>query len=549
MPVLRDTDRAQIDSSYSNLQALTRIAGEFLEREMYLHAAAAAQIAARYGSYNHPGEFVSAQLEHVLRGIGRDGLRSREPRVEGRRPLRGAPPRVLHVLTAAKDIGGDSRFVWRWIERDSERRHSVALTEQLYFEVPEPLSAAVAARNGGVHVLDRGGANALQRAQALRDLATDVDIVFLHVYVEDIIPVIAFADRAALPPIVFVVQADHQFWIGVSVCDAFLHLRESGIALSERRRGIPRQRTALLSIPLEPPTRTLTRREAKKRLGLPEDAVLLLSIARAVKYTAIDGPSFPEAAERILARHPEALLMALGPQRAGSWEAVELRTGGRLRALGQRSDTAIFYQAADIYLDSFPFSSNTSLLEAGGYGIPLVSYFPYSSDSDVLGPGSPGLDGTLIRATDLVEYEESVSRLIESGKARLALGRKTRHCIRQLHSGEAWQSQVDRVYRAVAQMALDGAAVSAGVPRRPGETDHLLMRLYAGQAPLGRVIGWYGRHLPYHIRVRLLRKMMCLDRTFSFSMFLPGWLNQRVASRLKGWRRLPGMGRLLGATK
>jgi hypothetical protein len=400
-----------------------------------------------------------------------------------------------------------------------------------------------------VHVLDRAGANVLQRARALRDLAKDVDIVFLHVYVEDIVPVMAFADKTGLPPIVFVVQADHQFWAGVSVCDAFLHLRESGIALSEQRRGVPRERTALLSIPLEPVTRTLSREAAKKQLGLAEDAVLLLSIARGVKYSPISGPGFPEVLERILARHPQAVVIALGPQSTGQWELAAQRTGGRLRALGQRSDTALFYQAADIYLDSFPFSSNTSLLEAGGYGVPLVSYFPYSSDSDVIGPGSPGLDDSLIRATDFEEYEGALARLIGSQDARIMIGEYTRDRIRRLHSGDEWRAQLDRVYQTISQFDLNAAAAAASVPRRPGETDLLLTRLYAGQAPLGWVIGWYGRHLPYHIRVRLLLRMMRIDRSFSFGMFLPHWLSHRVARWLKGWRRLPGMNRLLGATK
>ena len=72
------------------------------------------------------------------------------------------------------------------------------------------------------------------------------------------------------------------------------------------------------------------------------------------------------------------------------------------------------------------------------------------------------------------------------------IGEYTRTRIRGLHSGDEWRDQLYRVYQTISQLDLNAAAVAAPVPRRPGETDLLLTRLYAGQAPLGWVIGWYG---------------------------------------------------------
>ena len=225
-----------------------------------------------------PVSLWSSELEEVA-----DDYRQKDGRGEiASRSVSDRLERVLHIVTAAKEVGGDSRFVWKWIDQDPQRSHPVALTEQLYFEIPAQLTRAVASSGGQVHVLDRGGADPVQRARVLRNLARDVDVVFLHVYPEDVVPVLAFSDKAGLPRVVFVAHADHQLWVGVSVCDLFVHLRETGLLLSAERRGIPPSRMALLPIPLEPTIRTIDRADAKKQLGLREDTVLLLSAARPV---------------------------------------------------------------------------------------------------------------------------------------------------------------------------------------------------------------------------------------------------------------------------
>ena len=82
----------------------------------------------------------------------------------------------------------------------------------------------MAASGGEVHVLDAGGAGALQRARGLRALAAQFDVVLLHVYVEDIVPLLAFFDAAHPTPVAFMVQADHQFFMGLSASQLVVHL-------------------------------------------------------------------------------------------------------------------------------------------------------------------------------------------------------------------------------------------------------------------------------------------------------------------------------------
>jgi glycosyltransferase involved in cell wall biosynthesis len=538
---------SRIPTAFATLQELLDLSQDCLEHRKYAQAVASAQMAALFAAYNHPGQFGSARLERILRRIGTDAI----PPNSGSTARRSCKvERVLHVLTAAKDIGGDSRFVWRWIQRDTGRRHSIALTEQLYFKVPGQFTDGVSARGGSIHVLDTAGAEPLERARALRRLASDADVVFLHVYVEDVIPVIAFASRAGLPPIVFVVQADHQFWTGLSVCDLFVHLRESGKRLSQARRGIDASRIATLPIPLEPSSAAGVGKSAAKRaLGCPEDTVLLLSIARAIKYQPIDGtvPSFPSALAPMINRHPNAMLLVVGPGQTGDWEEAARTTGGRIRALGQHSDTARLYEAADVYLDSFPFASNTSLLEAASYGVPLLTYFPYSEEAAVLGAGAPGLDSCLLRAESLEAYAAILTSLITDREARARNGRIARENIASVHMGAGWIQSLEALYRDVQMAALDTPVEIPQDGPHEGQLDCLLHSYNSPHFPLGWIVDWYARRLPYWCRVQLLIRILAITRSFAFSLFLPRSVQARVGGRLGSWRRLPAVSRWLSA--
>ena len=320
-----DPDRAvqeEIRQSLATFHRLVGTAEAFLAQKKYLEAAVAAQIAGSYASYNHTGAFASPRLEHVLLAIGSHTTGAVQ---DGGRRRSGVVRRVLHVVTAAADVGGDSRFVWRWIQKDTGRSHSVALTYQRDQELPQVLVDAVATSGGTSHVLD--AEDVIGRARALRRIARNADVVFLHVYPEDVVPLIAFANRANLPPIAFVVQADHQFWLGVGISDLIVHLRDSGRVLSVARRGIGPERMGFLPIPLDHVRSQNSRARAKEKLGFPEDTVVLLSIARAFKYEPSCGPGFAEVAAIITEKHTAT---------RSCWSLVQLTSASGKRAMTER---------------------------------------------------------------------------------------------------------------------------------------------------------------------------------------------------------------------
>jgi len=124
----------------------------------------------------------------------------------------------------------------------------------------------------------------------------------------------------------------------------------------------------------------------RAQLGLPAEAVVFGSTANVNKII----PDLQEVWTAILARVPGSmlLLMPYGPHWNHSYPEALFRDGflQRLRAAGVADDRLVVLSergwdrhdvrralgAADIYLDSFPFSGSTSLIEPMEAGLPIL---------------------------------------------------------------------------------------------------------------------------------------------------------------------------------
>jgi hypothetical protein len=417
---------------------------------------------------------------------------------------------VLHVLSYARPIGGDTRFVWRWIELDPSRRHSVAITSQdeADIEIPPDLARAVAATGGQVHSLGRPGARHLDRARELRSLCQDAHTVALHLFPYDIVPVIALAAGCDGVRKILVNQTDHTFWIGASVIDLLVHCRNQSPRFLTHRRGLDISRSAELPIPLPPISRGRSTSEAKRELGYGDDTIVLLTIATAFKYESAQGPSFLELVTPVLERMPKVVLIAIGPEPTGEWRAAEVHTKERVSALGARWDTDLFYDAADIYIDSYPFSSSTSLLEAGIRGVPLLAYCPPGPDTLILGPGAPGIETPLHRAGDPHAFRQLLSRLIADLDLRQQSGEAARDSILSKHTGAGWRAAVESLHQQLEAVSQAPTFVGQTEVFETGSLDLAVARLYRrAQTDLPAMIHRTVSEWPWWRRFRLLRQL------------------------------------------
>ncbi len=456
---------ARIRHHFEVFGGLLQASEDFGERREFVAAAAYAQMAAHYAYWNHGGLWASSRLEAVLAKVGRTLPVGRESNSVARPGRNETPRRILHVMTAAYAIGGHTRMIWRWIQQDRGRSHSLIITQQGSAPVPSQLIRAVNDSGGRVHFADNKIGGVLSWARLLREIALQYDQLVLHVHPHDVVPIIAFSQKDGRPPLIYVNHADHVFWLGVSISDVVAHLRESSLQISTARRGIQGERCAIIPVPLNHIARTMSRTEAKRQLGLPEDATVLFSIADAYKFEPILGEtSFVDALLPVLRSYQNTWLVVVGPDNAGQWKNASRESHGRIRTYGRRSDGAAFYQAADIYLDPFPFASTTSFLEAGSYELPLVSFCPFGGEARVLGGDSPELTETIVRTKSLAQYRAEIGKLIENRDLRLQLGEKTQRFILGAHVGEGWVQSLDRLHARAAKVLPAGIYMRPDVP-------------------------------------------------------------------------------------
>jgi len=433
---------ARLRHNYQEFRSLRSEAERCLRAGDLNSAAAYVEAAVTLARKRHCGFYRSEPLEQILTEIARRTLAAK---VEAARPARTKIDRVLHVATVLNEVGGLTRMMRRWIAADEGRHHSLALLRHPGAP-PSSVRQAVGARGGQIHMIGATRGGPVEWASALRKLSLDFDLVVLHVSNEDPTPGIAFADERNRPPVVLVNHADHAFWIGLSVCDLIASSRVSGERLVVERRGIPAQRHVTLPIQIDLPMRRHSRAEARAKLGLPAGGPLLVSVARGVKYRSMGGVSFADMHVEALLAHPDARLLVVGPGEPADWQEAIAATGGRILGRPETPDPSLAFEAADVYLDSYPFVSITSMLEAGGLGTPCVTLFPYPSDANVMSTDMPGLAPTIGFATSMADYNRILADWLSDPEAMRRRGDETAANVRRLHTTPKWLESLEALY-------------------------------------------------------------------------------------------------------
>lgn len=464
------SDVQRLDDNWAVLDRLVRRTESLARRGRGEQTAVAAMTAATFAWCNPSGVFASGPLEDVL---ARLGSTLSVPRGAARTRPEGTRPRVLHVATQLYGTGGHTQMLSSWLRLDRAREHHVCITGQEGRDVPDKISRVLAGPDA-LTLLDDGRPRLLDRAARLRELALDHDQVVLHVHPNDVVPAIALAlPSGERPEVLLVNHADHVFWLGVHVADRIVNLRTSGAGLNVERRGIPEARNALLVRPLVMRDRRLSRSEARAELGLPPDALVVASAADTYKYGAAAGETLLDVLLPVMRAHPEARLHVAGPDPDGDWSVLAAEDLGR--AWGLLPDVHTLLEAADVYVDSHPFSSLTSMLEAAWLDTPVLTLRSPDERLGVLGADTPELDDDLVVAGSGPELAAHVDRLLSDADARHRVGVSTGAAVRRFHADGAWAELAGKILDA--PPAAGPASAPASAVRGTGPLDQRLLQV------------------------------------------------------------------------
>ena len=249
------------------------------------------------------------------------------------------------------------------------------------------------------------------------------------------------------------------------------------------------------------------RSAAKALIGCDESTLVLLTIASPFKFASPGRVGLLDLILPVLAETDGVVLLAVGPT-AWDWAAADSRTQGRVKALGTRYDTGLLYAAADVYLDSVPFSSITSILEAGSYGVPLLGMVPPDADLLLLGPGAPGLNDVMEMAADPEDHRRLLRRLIRGQITAWAAASARERASCPSTPARAGTARCRR-FTALCSRRLPGAALHTR-PRTSFRRDSSALNALYGPANrrhVRRLLWKFLAPLPYRTRARIASRL------------------------------------------
>lgn len=191
--------------------------------------------------------------------------------------------------------------------------------------------------------------------------------------------------------------------------------------------GIPARKIRLIPNGLRIPTNLPTRAEARRSLGLPEEAFIVVSLAQLVAHKGI--ADVIEAVARVPDPCGDMMLVVAGdgPERGTLEQLAAARLGDGTRFLGRVPDTADVYAAADVFaLPSRMEGFGLVYVEAAFHGVPSIGA-NVGGVPDVIADGETGL---LVPQGDVPALATATERLRDSPELRHKLGEaaRTRAC-------------------------------------------------------------------------------------------------------------------------
>jgi hypothetical protein len=352
--------------------------------------------------------------------------------------------RVLHVLTEGYQTGGHTRLARRWIERDS-RQADIALTMQIN-PLPEGLRAAADATGGRLYDLRTAFPSFVARAEALRRLMNQADVVVLHVHPFDTVALAAAGLPGPRPPIVVENHADHTYWLGLGAADVVVNLRAAADGVCRERRDVPADRLVRLPLPIDSAPAATSRKSVRRELSLRPSQVAAVTVAAEYKTRPIWGEGFDAVLGSALTHCPDLVVFLVGVQAEGAWQTLQSAFPGRVRPMGVVPDVGALYPGMDVYLDSYPISSGTSILEAGATGLPVLSLHGQERYGEVYQADAPGLEHLGHAAAGLPAYLDALRKLVDDPAFRRERGDAAHQAILAAHSGPAWSEAMEQVY-------------------------------------------------------------------------------------------------------
>ncbi|MCC9622544.1 hypothetical protein LPB41_12650 [Thalassospira sp. MA62] len=310
--------------------------------------------------------------------------------------------KVTHILSEGHDTGGHTPLCINIIKEQKERGRDVELliTNGATTKVLEDV------KQSGIPFKIFGG-QGLPQLCALAEHIVHSKSIVMHINPDDIEATLAvmFATKNGASSF-FVNHANIHFSYGTAQCSCMLEIT-AGSWLSSAKYRSP-QKQSFLGIPA-------TSLEQKSlnavNVGsLKPEAPYFVSVGTRNKYRLNNSPQFIEFIDFLCGEKQQNLLL-IGPGDAPQFQKLSKAARDKLTPLGltERQTTLALVADATAYIDSFPESGGTSVMNAMSLGLPVfgqhISEGMYGDDFL-----SPSMEDLYTRITDFINngYDQDI---------------------------------------------------------------------------------------------------------------------------------------------
>jgi hypothetical protein len=392
-------------------------------------------IAARYATFRNFGIYYSLKIENLLINISEKFISFS--------PHQYLPKsnKILHLISEAYPVGGHTKLLINWIRINKDFSHDILITNQSNKDLDKVINNEFLSISEKVTFLNDvfPKDDYIKKSSFIHKESLNYEFIVMHAHPFDI--QLFMGLKLTNRPIIYVNHSDHTFWLGVLKITTVSEIRESGKSFSVKYRGISPNNSILLPIPLENPN--FKKIEENKSLKLKQKEIIILTIAKKIKFNPTYSNSLFEIYYELLSYSQNVKLIVIGPIESDYYfSELSKMFPNRVSVLGEINDLIPFYSIANIYIDSYPFNSFTSLLDAAKNKIPILSLKYKSIELD--DPALNKLKFSFTNKNNLITYAKM---LIASKRKANIIGHRNFKIIQEFHLGSSWNNRLNALYK------------------------------------------------------------------------------------------------------
>ncbi|MGL6098744.1 MAG: hypothetical protein ACRC0G_03855 [Fusobacteriaceae bacterium] len=369
---------------------------------------------------NIVGKYRDNTLEKELFNIGKNSYQNENTNFKIQN--------TLHIITETYLVGGHTRLLSNWIKFDVDVTPDVVIVNPENSKIPNWLIENIKEKNGNLHLIKNKDISL--KVQEMTKIIKNYSEIILHIHPNDVTTCLALANLNEKQKVYFVNHADHVFSLGYNYSNCVLELSEDGKKMGQKKREI--KYSEVLPIPID---EELNYNFFDNKNNLKQKIVI--SMASEYKYLPTEKYNFQDFVDKLLNSNKDIIFNLVGASEKNKiWKDLKTKYKERFNLLGvlPKEKAREELLKSKIYIDSFPFASYTSLLQAIDLGLIAYSLKTEVADLD-------SLKSIKVDTIDLLVEKVNQSLLKNDVQENLFVKNK----VKEYHYKEAWQKKLKEI--------------------------------------------------------------------------------------------------------